>query len=457
MPCRSALLFQPAVLEDLISTGHLGQRELLSLRVRPGTLPCKWLVLFSREVILQGTCKQLFTRLTGALPAYLEHRLPERYPSTAVCCSSLLKGAGLRKMAQLIVFSRSLVCAPRSGSCIVSLAPRSSGFGQYRYTCHAWTPLQHLQELHLELVEGLRHNKQFPRLYAVDVAPLEPLPHLHSLSVNSSVGRAVHAEQLRQLLPLRALSLNNVVASLLPPSLSALSLQASPEVLLPANAGAPLVVYSGSLHMLWVHMPLFGNDPRSLRKNTSLQHVVELHLHFHFWEPTRSRWCPGLSCLQVLHIYHLHPCNYLRPSWDLCTCTSLAELHLHIHASSELCLRGIVNVRAQVVTMDLQSIASGQERCSLDCGSWSLAQAEVTYAKHAGFAGRFPLCVSDAVGALMCTQGDPPAVKVNGMSPAQAAAAVAGADQLERALREALGHASDDWESEDPDDSGCGG
>ena len=304
-------------------------------------------------------------------------------------------------------------------------------------------PFQHLQELHLDLVEGLRHNKQFPRLHAVNFAPLTPLPHLHSLSVNSGVGRTVQAVQLRQLLSLRALSLTNVMSSLLPPSLSALGLQASPEVLIPASAQESFVVYGGSLQMLRVHMPLFGNDPRSLRRVPSLQPVVELQLQFHFREPTRSRWCPGLPCLQILHIYHLYPCNYLRPSWDLCTCTSLAELHLHIHASSKLCLRGIV--RAQVVTVDLQGIASGQERCSLDCGSWSLVRAEVTYARHAiaGFGGRFPLCVSDAVGALMCTHGGPPAVTVNGTTPAQAAAAAASTGQC--ACHEAL-EDSDEWE-----------
>ena len=137
MPCRSGLPFQPAVLEALVSTGYLALRDLLSLRVRSENLTCSWLVLIMQDdqtiirwrTLLQGTCKQLFTGLTGALPAYLEYRLPERYPSTAVRCPSLLQGASLTKVAQLVVSSHCLVCARRSGPCIVSLAPRSSGFG----------------------------------------------------------------------------------------------------------------------------------------------------------------------------------------------------------------------------------------------------------------------------------------------------------------------------------------
>ena len=81
------------------------------------------------------------------------------------------------------------------------------------------------------------------------------------------------------------------------------------------------------------------------------------------------------------------------------------------------------------------------------------------FEKHASFAAHFPLYVSDAVGALMCTQGSPIVLRINGMTPLRAAASAANDGQLDAALQESLAFNPNedylsDWESDECDSEG---
>ena len=244
---------------------------------------------------------------------------------------------------------------------------------------------------------------------------------------------------LRQLGQLRILVLANIVPmDRLPASLMKLSLGIILPLHLPAEAKLALMEYDGSLQNAHLHLPAFDNNPRRLNDVPCIQHAEELHLSLVVCSQTHSRWCPGFfQRLQVLNITILHSCHSFDPDWDLGTC-SLSEFHLCVQVSSNIGLRQITNVQADLVVLQLMRTESGMERCSLDCGSWTVDKAQVQYEKDSFLSGFFPACVSDAVGALMFTQGKPPKVAVNGLAPVRAAAAVAKDGDLELALRESL-------------------
>ena len=261
---------------------------------------------------------------------------------------------------------------------------------------------------------------------------------------------------LRRLGQLRILVLANTApADGLPTSLSKLYLGVIPPLSMPAEAKTALMEHEGSLQNAYLHLPAFDNKPHRLKDVPCIQYAEELHLSLAVCSHVHSRWCPGFfQRLQVLHITILHSCQPFDPDWDLSTC-SLSEFHLCVNVSSNIGLRQISSVQAGLVVLQLMRIESGLERCSLDCGSWTVDRAEVRYEKDRSVSGSFPACVFYAVGALMFTHGRPPKVTVNGLAPGRAAAAAAKDGKLELALRESLDFDPRlDYESYSSDDSG---
>ena len=270
----------------------------------------------------------------------------------------------------------------------------------------------------------------------ISVASLAAYPRLQQLSLYGRVGTRVGGvEELEQL---RCLELADVVPLGGLPSchLTALHLNIGTGSL-PALKES-LQTFKGRLQTAHLHMALYDELMDKLCLINSLADVQELHLSLNSYNQTRCRWCPGFfQRLQVLHISLVKVCSGLQPAWDFGAC-SLAEFHICVAVSRNVCLQDIVNVQADVVHLQLLQMVSGQERCSLECASWTIAQANVQYKKPPGCAGPFPLYVTDAVGALMCTQGSPIVLRINGMSPLRAAACAAKDGQLEAALQQSL-------------------
>lgn len=284
------------------------------------------------------------------------------------------------------------------------------------------------------------------------IASLAALPELRQLILHGKLGILV--EGIKELKQLRSLELADVVPSGgLPSSSSLIELRVGAVTESKSELKTALKKFGGRLQTAHLHMALYDNRPSQLRCTKSLRAVHELHLAFGGKGRFSCHWCPGFfQCLQVLHISLAQVCKNFQPAWDFGTC-SLAEFHLCISVASNTCMQDIVNVRADVVHLQLMQIFSGQERCSLDCSSWTIAQAEVHFEKHASFAAHFPLYVSDAVGALMCTQGGPTVLRINGMTPLRAAASAANDGQLDAALQESLAfdpleEYGSDWESD---------
>lgn len=279
---------------------------------------------------------------------------------------------------------------------------------------------------HLNSFRGLRQLKLRLTTQAggLSIASLAALPELQQLALYATVGTfyIYGVDTLRQL---KALKLVNIVShDSLPSSLTELHLNSLDMRSLPAAAKDALKYFAGRLQTAHLHMPLFSNSLNRLRHISSLKDVCELHLSLTSNHTSSYSWQPkSFQSLRVLHISLEHVSASFQPEWDLGSC-SLSEFHLCISATTDTNLRDIIKVQADAVHLQLTQIVTGHERCSLDCSSWIIAKAQVHYEEHASFAGCFPVCVTDAVGALMLTQGSLTALRVNGMTPLGAVASV---------------------------------
>ena len=289
--------------------------------------------------------------------------------------------------------------------------------------------LTELAELDLRLVRGPLHRKCYPLLPWIDLAPLSSLQQLRQLTVHSSSYHPLpfgHAEHLTQL---RSLSLVNVMPMPgLPPHLSQLLLRAAPyaSAWIPTAASNAVQSFEGKLFSVALHMPIFANNPAKLRQVPSIRDAAEVQLDFDIFPDTVSTWCPyHFSQLAVLHLNIQAACFPFRPQWDLSTC-NLLKFCLTVNCSlSPPDLRGLVHVFADNLQLHFTSVNSNHERCLLDCITWRIQQADVTSGGHAET--YIPLCVTDAVGALMLSRYMTPSVTLNGLSFAQAAAQAAAA------------------------------
>ena len=288
----------------------------------------------------------------------------------------------------------------------------------------------------------------------ISVASLAYYPKLQQLSLHGRVGTRVGG--IGELEQLRCLKLAEVVPLGGLPSCHLTELHLDVGLVSYHALKLSLQTFNGRLQTAHLHMALYDDMTDRLCLISSLADVQELHLSLNGYYQTPCRWCPrSFKHLRVLHISLAKVCSGLQPTWDLGTCR-LAEVHLCVAVSSNVCLQDIINVQADVVHLQLLQIVSGQERCSLECASWTIAQANVQYKKPPGCAGPFPLYVTDAVGALMCTQGSPIVLRINGMSPLRAAACAAKDGQLDAALQQSLAFDPDeDYSSySDSDESG---
>ena len=283
-----------------------------------------------------------------------------------------------------------------------------------------------LRQLRLRLTTG--------QAGGLSIASLAALPELQQLALYATMGTfyIYGVDTLRQL---KALKLVNIVShDSLPSSLTELQINSLDMRSLPAAAKDALKYFAGRLQTAHLHMPLFSNSLNRLRHISSLKDVRELHLSLTSDHTSSYSWQPQcFHSLRVLHISLEHVSASFQPEWNLGSC-SLSELHLCISAATDISLRDITKVQADAVHLHLTHVVSGQERSSMDCSSWTVAKAQVHYEEHASFAGCFPVCVTDAVGALMLTQGSLTVLRVNSMTPFAAVASESEKGQLAAAL-----------------------
>ena len=121
-----------------------------------------------------------------------------------------------------------------------------------------------------------------------------------------------------------------------------------------------------------------------------------------------SGWCPYHFSQLTLNI--MMACLPFEPTWDLCTC-SLEELALIVICAGcmpDLC--NVINVRAGLFRLVFQGIASPNERSFLNCITWQVARARILCSGQD--MAVVPMCVTDAVGAMVLSMYGPPDITV---------------------------------------------
>ena len=109
---------------------------------------------------------------------------------------------------------------------------------------------------------------------------------------------------------------------------------------------------------------------------------------------------------------------------DFSSCTSLVTFSLELCLYGQWMLEGIVNLTSEQFQLHALDKGSVAGNCILNCSSWMLQHANVTYNME-DCPGRVPNCITDVLGALLCTQRGPPLLRVNGMSITDAVSAAA--------------------------------
>ena len=259
-----------------------------------------------------------------------------------------------------------------------------------------------------------------------DLATLTNLRQLERLHVVAAATQPVEVNNLWQLRQLQSLDLVNMIPlRSLPPHITHLALRAADlaDSTLPARARDPLETFGGTLNSIHLHLPVFGNDPLILQTLACLQQASRLQFFFNLEnELELSCWCPGrFSQLQSLYICVLHTSAHFAPSWNFATCTGLQSFTVAVSPGQSSCLRSIHSVKVCRFHLQFSGPASWADRCTLLCNSWCISQADVTYEEGDAVTDHLPQYVSDALGALLLTRQAPPVLRVNGMSPTDAA------------------------------------
>ena len=205
------------------------------------------------------------------------------------------------------------------------------------------------------------------------------------------------------------------------------SLSGSEAWLLRSNFEAWLHRFKGKLDKVMMDMQPLEQEPRRLQGQPCMQQVSDLHLSFSKGRPdTEPHWCPGyFQRLEKLHLEFgamRYPC---KPQWDFSTCTCLQILTLCISSSCRYphmpAFRGITGISADLFRLVFECPMN--EYCpGFSCATWKVPEVHILY-KFLDQEG-LPQCVTDCMGALLCSRVVPQFL-LNGKSPADAAASAA--------------------------------
>ena len=242
-------------------------------------------------------------------------------------------------------------------------------------------------------------RKRTPFMNVNHLTALQRLWPLEILSHEDWPAKALGTGQLQHL---RSLHLENGMPGCkLPSQLTSLQLLAHQDqedggsrgwgrqvIVLPLCLHEAVKSCTGSLKHVALHLPVPGNiEPSRLERVPCTQHVTSLHLQS--WDDLQtieavmpsSTWCAGyFSQLRIISIplrHTNHTC--LEPQWDFSSCTSLVDFSLELCLYVQRMVEGIVNLTSEQFQLHALDKGSVAGKCVLNCSSWMLQHANVTY------------------------------------------------------------------------------
>ena len=179
--------------------------------------------------------------------------------------------------------------------------------------------------------------------------------------------------------------------------------------------------FQGHLSEAGLDMMLFGNDPAALGESACLREVCDLELAFSPDLLVSPSWpCGFFTQLQTLQLGFPEVSVPFCPVWDLSSCTALSSFEVWIRKGRPdlLCLAHITGVTAD--NFELHFRDGSMDSWPLFCfTSWTLSRVSIFC--DWGHCMGLPGCVLACLGALQCCSA-PPAITLNGFTPAAAAA-----------------------------------
>ena len=261
----------------------------------------------------------------------------------------------------------------------------------------------------------------------VDLSCLSCLPALQNVLLILEEPALVKG--LDRLSALQTLHLHNFVPMSLPASLTCLAIRGSEALWGEAavfKAELSKALSAVSLSSFTLPMQVLSNDPSELGLLPGIQRVSELGLTFSLWAAAApTSWCSGFfTQLQTIDLAFDRCSLITSPEWDFSACHGLKKFSLTVLGICDaLPLDQLKHVSCELLVVKFKGWPCSFERLGLFCGTWTVAQAQVSYDQKDQ--EELPHCVSDVLGALQSAKDGPPSLLVNGNTPTAAAAAAA--------------------------------